>query len=71
VVEEVEGTKDGYAAWQALIAWYEESDLDHERLDALQTKITQLYTVPGRRRLGVRGAFSRGNSATWYARAQI
>jgi hypothetical protein len=27
VVEKVETTKDGYAAWQALHAWYDESDL--------------------------------------------
>jgi hypothetical protein len=44
VVEEV---KDGYTAWQALIAWYEESDLDHETSDALWTKITQLYLDAG------------------------
>ena len=47
VVEEVEATKDGYAAWQALIAWYEESDLDHETSDALRTKITRLYLDAG------------------------
>jgi hypothetical protein len=47
VVEEVEATKDGYAAWQALISWYEESDLDHETSDALRTKITRLYLDAG------------------------
>ena len=47
VVEEVEDTKNGYKAWQALIAWYEESDLDHETSDALRTKITRLYLDAG------------------------
>jgi hypothetical protein len=47
VVEEVEKTKDGYEAWQALITWYEESDLDHETSDALRTKITRLYLDTG------------------------
>jgi hypothetical protein len=47
VVEEVEKTKDGYKAWQALTAWYEESDLDHETSDALRTKITRLYLDSG------------------------
>jgi hypothetical protein len=47
VVEEVEDNKDGYAAWQALISWYEESDLDHETSDALRTKITRLYLDAG------------------------
>ena len=47
VVEDVEDTKDGYAAWQALISWYEESDLDHETSDALRTKLTRLYLDAG------------------------
>jgi hypothetical protein len=47
VVEEVEDSKDGYAAWQALVSWYEESDLDHETSDALRTKITRLYLDAG------------------------
>jgi hypothetical protein len=47
VVEAVEATKDGYAAWQALITWYEESDLDHETSDALRTKITRLFLDAG------------------------
>jgi hypothetical protein len=47
VVEEVEASKDGYTAWQALISWYEESDLDHETSDALRTKITRLYLDAG------------------------
>jgi hypothetical protein len=47
VVEDVEKTKNGYEAWQALIAWYEESDLDHETSDALRTKITRLYLDSG------------------------
>jgi hypothetical protein len=47
VVAEVEDTRDGYKAWQALTAWYEESDLDHETSDALRTKIEQLYLNAG------------------------
>jgi hypothetical protein len=47
VVEEVKKTKDGYAAWQALTVWYEESDLDHETSDALRTKITRLHLDAG------------------------
>jgi hypothetical protein len=47
MVQEVEDTKDGYASWQALSAWHEESDLDHETLDALQTKMTRLYLDAG------------------------
>jgi hypothetical protein len=39
VVEEVENTKNGYEAWQAL--------LDHETSDALRTKITRLYLDSG------------------------
>jgi hypothetical protein len=35
IVDEVEKTKDGYKAWQALTAWYQESDLNHETSNAL------------------------------------
>jgi hypothetical protein len=47
VVADVEFSNDGYEAWQALTAWYEESDLDHETSDALRTKITRLYLDTG------------------------
>lgn len=47
VVAEVEDTRDGFKAWQALTAWYEESDLDHETSDALRTKIERLHLDTG------------------------
>jgi hypothetical protein len=43
VVKQVKKTKDGYETRHALTAWYKEAELDHETLDALQTKITRLY----------------------------
>jgi hypothetical protein len=47
VVEEVEDEKDGHAAWQALVMWYEESDLDHETSDAVRLKLSRLYLDSG------------------------